>query len=116
MNFQRPKILMISNTISTCKNQWAAFWSNRTSNIVYGKILRKSHFPSDIPKVYLEHYIPNTDLSLLNPSSTPRSQKNLVSACLGCVLQDSIYVGDVHWGCVISVPSNYTNYYTRTDT
>ncbi|CAB4377837.1 unnamed protein product [Rhizophagus irregularis] len=78
LGFSRPKIIKCNNHSVPCKNQWAAFWSPRVSCIVYGKILEKSHFPGDSPKVYLEHHIPFKDMSNPNHNLTPHSTPNLL--------------------------------------
>uniref|UniRef100_U9UAV0 ribonuclease H n=2 Tax=Rhizophagus irregularis (strain DAOM 181602 / DAOM 197198 / MUCL 43194) TaxID=747089 RepID=U9UAV0_RHIID len=92
LRFPRPKIIKCNNHSVPCKNQWAAFWSPRVSCIVYGKILEKSHFPGDSPKVYLEHHIPFTDMSNPNHNITPHSTPNLLVPCTGCDLHDSFYI------------------------
>uniref|UniRef100_U9SG20 ribonuclease H n=1 Tax=Rhizophagus irregularis (strain DAOM 181602 / DAOM 197198 / MUCL 43194) TaxID=747089 RepID=U9SG20_RHIID len=94
LGFPRPKIIKCNNHSVPCKNQWAAFWSPRVSSIVYGKILEKSHFPGDSPKVYLEHHIPFKDMSNPNHNITPHSTPNLLTPCTGCDLHDSFYIGD----------------------
>ncbi|CAB4380846.1 unnamed protein product [Rhizophagus irregularis] len=100
LGFPRPKIIKCTNHSIPCKNQWAVFWSPRVSTIVYGKILEKSHFPGDLPKVYLEHYIPYKDMSNPNHNITPHSTSNLLTPCTGCDLHDSFYIGDVHPKCI----------------
>ncbi|PKY61095.1 hypothetical protein RhiirA4_485611, partial [Rhizophagus irregularis] len=105
-NFSRPKIIRCSNQSSQCKNQWASFWSPRFSDIIYIKILEKSHFPSDTPKIYGEHHIPFKDPLSYNPSLTPHTQPNLLIPCPGCDLHDSFYIGDIRPRCIISYPSN----------
>ncbi|PKB99500.1 hypothetical protein RhiirA5_429585 [Rhizophagus irregularis] len=108
LGFPRPKIIKCNNHSVPCKNQWAAFWSPRVSCIVYGKILEKSHFPGDSPKVYLEHHIPFIDRFNPNHNLTPHSTPNLLTPCTGCDLHDSFYVGDVRPKCIISYSSNFT--------
>ncbi|CAB4380760.1 unnamed protein product [Rhizophagus irregularis] len=108
LGFPRPKIIKCTNHSVPCKNQWAAFWSPRVSCIVYGKILEKSHFPGDSPKVYLEHHIPFKDMNNPDHNLTPHSSPNLLTPCTGCNLHDSFYVGDVRPKCIISYLSNFT--------
>ncbi|CAB4398953.1 unnamed protein product [Rhizophagus irregularis] len=108
LGFPRPKIIKCSNHSVLCKNQWVAFWSQRVSTIVYGKILEKSHFPGDSPKVYLEHHIPHKDTFNSNYNTTPHSTPNLLTPCNGCDLHDSFYIGDVRPKCIISYLSNFT--------
>ncbi|GBC20790.1 ribonuclease H-like domain-containing protein [Rhizophagus irregularis DAOM 181602=DAOM 197198] len=107
-NFTRPKIIKSNNRSLPCKNQWTSFWSPRYSDIIYIKIIEKSHFPSDVPKVYGEHHIPFRDPIPQDPSLTPHSMPNLLIPCPGCDLHDSFYIGDIRPRCIISFPSNNT--------
>ncbi|PKY56595.1 hypothetical protein RhiirA4_428362 [Rhizophagus irregularis] len=107
-HFPRPKIIKCGNHSAPCKNQWTIFWSPRFSDIIYIKILEKSHFPSDVPKIYGEHHIPFRDPSSHNSTLTPHTQQNFLTPCPGCDLHDSFYIGDVHPHCIISYPSNNT--------
>ncbi|PKB92594.1 hypothetical protein RhiirA5_444108, partial [Rhizophagus irregularis] len=107
-NFPRPKIIKSNNRSLPCKNQWTSFWSPRYSDIIYIKIIEKSHFPSDVPKVYGEHHIPFRDPIPQDPSLTPHTMPNLLIPCPGCDLHDSFYIGDLRPRCIISLPSNNT--------
>ncbi|PKB93335.1 hypothetical protein RhiirA5_441606 [Rhizophagus irregularis] len=80
-----------------------------SQNFTRPKIIKKkSHFPSDVPKVYGEHHIPFRDPIPQDPSLTPHSMPNLLIPCPGCDLHDSFYIGDIRPRCIISFPSNNT--------
>ncbi|CAB5184954.1 unnamed protein product [Rhizophagus irregularis] len=68
---------------------------NNSTNCLQFTVNKKSHFPSDVPKVYGEHHIPAFDSSLYDPTLTPHTQPNLLTTCPGCDLHDSFYIGDV---------------------
>ncbi|CAB5093334.1 unnamed protein product [Rhizophagus irregularis] len=78
------------------------------NNIVYTKLLEKSHFPTDVPKIYAEHHIPSSDSTLYDPTLIPHTQPNLITPCPGCDLHDFFYIRDICPRYVISYPSNNT--------
>ncbi|CAB4396565.1 unnamed protein product [Rhizophagus irregularis] len=105
----RPKIIPQSTEIRRIKNTWIAYWCPRLHDVIFGRIVEKSHFYNHHQIIRFEHYkkIPDSHPNFI--SSTPRSRPTFLTKCTGCQYSDhNTFNSNIYHNCYISVNSNST--------
>jgi hypothetical protein len=86
-------------------NFWIASWSSTSNDIIYGRIITKTHRFASPPMLYVEHWIP-----IISPTTSitnsPHSQIYELTRCKGCKEHYPYYIGPIQPNCIIYMKSN----------
>ncbi|RGB42946.1 hypothetical protein C1646_750314 [Rhizophagus diaphanus] len=105
----QPKIIPQSLEIIRVKNIWIANWCSHTKEIIFRRIVEKSHFYNHNQIITFEHYINISELHPNYINITPNSHSCFLYKCKGCHLSErNIYNQNPSKTCYISIPSNTT--------
>jgi ribonuclease HI/exonuclease III len=101
----RPKIIKEGSIDRKSNNSWIASWSSINNNIIYGRIITKTHRLNSPPMIYVEHWIPVT--SPTTPvTNSPHSRTHNLIKCEGCNEHYPYYIGPIQPNCIIYMKSN----------